>query len=212
MAGPPRVASACTDPWAGCGLIGQHRSGAVSVVGSDDSDTAPFPLFLLNIGSVRMLDTIVCLGPLVWLFSPAWDADELNLYVGFILSWPLALPNPCLHTAWYQSWLVVAVVQWPGARLLLSESGMMPRARCQRPLIGPPAPAPQRCGGTRPAAPASQPPPQLRTTPAASPAPSSIGQARPGQQPSSAPTQARRWAAPVAPPRLRLLLGDSHPL
>ncbi len=31
-----------------------------------------------------MLDTIVCSEPLVWLFSPAWDAVTLTLGVGFI--------------------------------------------------------------------------------------------------------------------------------
>jgi hypothetical protein len=31
-----------------------------------------------------MLDTIVCSEPLVWLFSPAWDAVTLTLDVGFI--------------------------------------------------------------------------------------------------------------------------------
>jgi hypothetical protein len=50
--------------------------------GSDD--TALFPLLLLKIRSVRMLDTIVCSEPLVWLFSPAWDAVILTLDVGFI--------------------------------------------------------------------------------------------------------------------------------
>jgi hypothetical protein len=31
-----------------------------------------------------MLDTIVCSEPLVWLFSPAWNAVILTLDVGFI--------------------------------------------------------------------------------------------------------------------------------
>ena len=31
-----------------------------------------------------MLDTIICSGPLVWLFSPACDAVELILEGGFI--------------------------------------------------------------------------------------------------------------------------------
>ena len=30
------------------------------------------------------MDTIVCSRPLVWLFSPAWDAVTLTLDVGFI--------------------------------------------------------------------------------------------------------------------------------
>jgi hypothetical protein len=41
-------------------------------------------LLLLNIRSVRILDTIVCSEPLVWLFSPAWDAVILTLDVEFI--------------------------------------------------------------------------------------------------------------------------------
>ena len=40
--------------------------------------------FLLKIRSVRILDTIVCSGTLRSLFSPAWDAVELTLQVGFI--------------------------------------------------------------------------------------------------------------------------------
>jgi hypothetical protein len=47
-------------------------------------DTALFQLLYLKIRSVRTLDTIVCSEPLVWLFSPAWDADILTLDVGFI--------------------------------------------------------------------------------------------------------------------------------
>jgi hypothetical protein len=50
--------------------------------GSDDS--ALIPLLLLQTMSVGMMDTIVCLGPLVWLFSPAWDAIILTLENGFI--------------------------------------------------------------------------------------------------------------------------------
>ena len=40
--------------------------------------------FLLKIRSVRILDTIVCSGTLLWLFSPAWDAVKLTLKVGFV--------------------------------------------------------------------------------------------------------------------------------
>ena len=40
--------------------------------------------FLLRIRSVRILDTIVRSGTLLWLFSPAWDAVELTLQVGFV--------------------------------------------------------------------------------------------------------------------------------
>jgi hypothetical protein len=48
-------------------------------------ETALLPLLLLKIRSViRMLDTKVCSGALVWLLSPAWDAVILTLDVGFI--------------------------------------------------------------------------------------------------------------------------------
>ena len=51
--------------------------------GSDN--TALLSWFLLRIRSVRILDTIVCSGSLVWLFSPAWDAVKITLQeVGFI--------------------------------------------------------------------------------------------------------------------------------
>ena len=39
-----------------------------------------------------MLDTIVGLEPLVWLFSPAWDAVTLTLDVGFI--YPFVVIDP----------------------------------------------------------------------------------------------------------------------
>ena len=52
------------------------------MVGSDDA--ALLSLFLLRIGFVRIPDTIICLGALVWLFFPAWDAVELTLQVGGI--------------------------------------------------------------------------------------------------------------------------------
>ena len=39
--------------------------------------------FLLKIRSVRILDTIACLGTFLWLFSLAWDAVKLTLKVGF---------------------------------------------------------------------------------------------------------------------------------
>jgi hypothetical protein len=50
--------------------------------GSDDA--ALLLLLLLKIRSVRMLDTIVCSGPLVWLFSLALDAVILTMDVEFI--------------------------------------------------------------------------------------------------------------------------------
>ena len=42
------------------------------------------PRFLLKIRPVRILDTTVCSGTLLWPFSPAWDAVELTLQAGFI--------------------------------------------------------------------------------------------------------------------------------
>jgi hypothetical protein len=39
-----------------------------------------------------MLDTIVSSGPLVWLFSPAWDAVKLTLEFGFI--YPVMVIDP----------------------------------------------------------------------------------------------------------------------
>ena len=55
---------------------------ADSMVGPDSA--VLLPRFLLEIRFVRILDTIVCSGALLWLFSPAWDAVKLTLQVGFI--------------------------------------------------------------------------------------------------------------------------------
>jgi hypothetical protein len=60
------------------------RTGLFRLFNDGSDDTALLPLLLLKIRSVRMLDMIVCSGPLVWLFSPAWDAVKLTLDVGFI--------------------------------------------------------------------------------------------------------------------------------
>ena len=51
---------------------------------SSDSMVGPGRAVLLQIRSVRILDTIVCSGILLWLFSPALDAVKLTLQVGFI--------------------------------------------------------------------------------------------------------------------------------
>ena len=59
--------------------------------GSDN--TALLLLLLLKIRSVRMMDTIVCSRPLVWLFSPAWDAVTLTLDVGFIRPFVVSAPT-----------------------------------------------------------------------------------------------------------------------
>ncbi len=59
---------------------------STSMVHSDD--TALVQLFRAisseDHPSVRMLYTVVSSGALVWLFSPAWDAVERTLEVGFI--------------------------------------------------------------------------------------------------------------------------------
>ncbi len=60
------------------------------MVGSDHAALLSF--LLLRIGSVRIPDTIVCLGASVWLFSPAWDAVELTLEVGGI--YPFVVIDP----------------------------------------------------------------------------------------------------------------------
>ena len=96
--------------------------------GSDNA--ALLSWFLLKIRSVRILDTIVCSGSLVWLFSPAWDAvnspcQEVGFICPFVVIDPTDLgattaiarnllrdlcltisylsptQNPCLFTLWY---------------------------------------------------------------------------------------------------------------
>ena len=52
---------------------------------NDGSDnTALLLWFLLKIRSVRILDTTICSGSLVWLFSPAWNAIKLTLPGGWL--------------------------------------------------------------------------------------------------------------------------------
>ena len=51
--------------------------------GGPDS-TVPLLRCLMKIRSVRILDTIVCSGTFLWLFSLTWDAVKLTLKVGFI--------------------------------------------------------------------------------------------------------------------------------
>ena len=48
--------------------------------------------FFLKIRSVRILDTIVCSGTLLWLLSPAWDAVKLTPPVGF--TFPYVVIDP----------------------------------------------------------------------------------------------------------------------
>ena len=50
------------------------------------------PWFLLKVRYDRILDTLVCLGALIWLFSPACDAVNLTLKVGFIC--PFVVDDP----------------------------------------------------------------------------------------------------------------------
>ena len=47
---------------------------------------ALLPQLLLMIRFLRILDTILCLETLLWLFSPAWDAVKLTLKVGSVCS------------------------------------------------------------------------------------------------------------------------------
>ena len=56
-------------------------------------DAALLPWFLLKIRSVRIMDTIVCLGTLLWLFSPAWDAIKLTLKVCFVCPLVVIVPT-----------------------------------------------------------------------------------------------------------------------
>ena len=50
------------------------------------------PWFLLKVRYVRILDMFVCPGALIWLFSPALDAVNLTLKVGFIC--PFVVDDP----------------------------------------------------------------------------------------------------------------------
>ncbi len=65
-------------------LVQASRTRLIRWFNGGSNDTALLPLLLLKIKSFRMLDTIVCSEPLVWLFSLAWDAVILTLDVGFI--------------------------------------------------------------------------------------------------------------------------------
>ena len=60
-------------------LIRFARSQLLRLFNDGSDNTALLSWFLLKIRSVRILDTIVCSGSLVWLFSPAWDAVKLTL-------------------------------------------------------------------------------------------------------------------------------------
>ena len=63
---------------------------ADSMVGPDGAVLLPW--FLLKVRYARILDTFVCSGALIWLFSPAWDAVKLTLKVGFIC--PFVVEDP----------------------------------------------------------------------------------------------------------------------
>ena len=56
-------------------------------------NSAVLLLRFLKIRSVRILDTIVCSGTLLWLFSPAWDTLKLTLQVGFICPFEVIDPT-----------------------------------------------------------------------------------------------------------------------
>ena len=60
------------------------RSQLLRLFTDGSDDTALLLWFPLKIRSVRILDTIVCSGSLVWLFSPAWDAIKLTLPGGWL--------------------------------------------------------------------------------------------------------------------------------
>ena len=64
----------------------RSSNSAASLADDGFRQAALLPPFLLKIRPVRILDTIVCSGSLLWLFSPDWpgDAFELTLKVGFI--------------------------------------------------------------------------------------------------------------------------------
>ena len=69
------------------------RSQLLRLFNYGSDNTANLSWFLVKVGSVRILDTIVCSGSLVWLFSPAWDAFKLTLpgfwlHVSFCGHWP----------------------------------------------------------------------------------------------------------------------------
>ena len=54
------------------------RSQLLRLFDDGSDNTALLSWFLLKIRYVRILDTIVCSGSLVWLFSPAWNAIKLT--------------------------------------------------------------------------------------------------------------------------------------
>ena len=59
-------------------------SQLLSLFNDGSDNTALLSWFLLKNRSVRILDTIVYSGSLVWLCSPAWDAVELTLPGGWL--------------------------------------------------------------------------------------------------------------------------------
>ena len=68
-------------------LVLKHvtRSQLLRLFDEGSKNAALLSWFLLKIRSVRILDTILCSGSLVWLFSPAWDAVNSSCQdVGFI--------------------------------------------------------------------------------------------------------------------------------
>ena len=81
--------------WSFCSQALQRvaRSQLLCLFSDGSDNTALLSWFLLKIRSVRLLDTIVCSGSLVWLFSQAWDAVKLTLpgcwlHLSFRGHWP----------------------------------------------------------------------------------------------------------------------------
>ena len=82
-------------------------------------------LKIRTIISVRMLDIIVCSGPLVWLFSPAWDTIKLALKFWFHLPFRGHWPYRLRSNNWYRlrsnNWSCSRTNDWhlPWYRIIL---------------------------------------------------------------------------------------------
>ena len=86
----------CVEVYDGTVSILNSETRCSSLAASQIQWWVPTVLFsfgiLLKIRSVRILDTIICLGTLLWLFSQARDAVQIILRVGFIC--PFVVINP----------------------------------------------------------------------------------------------------------------------
>jgi hypothetical protein len=76
-----------------------------------------------------MLDTVVYSGPLVWLFSPAWDAVTLTLDVGFICLFVVIDPTD------YRAAMVVAPGQMIDRFLSIPDAESLPLYRMVLKLV-----------------------------------------------------------------------------